>query len=131
MQKLGNIVRVVVGFFYLVGGPLIHLVLLTTNRTVYRIVADQAWPPYQSLWQQLVLPHLFWWVVLLMMFEATAGWLMLRDPRRPAMLGQVLGILFNLFLIPFWPAPINLTNVVMVALHVGLLVSVARRPADP
>jgi hypothetical protein len=130
VQKLVNAVKTLVGIFYLAGGPLIHLVLVTTNQAIYTSVADQAWPPYQTLWQQVVLPQLFWWVVLLMMFEATAGWLMLRAPRRPAIFGQVLGILFNLVLIPLWPMPIGLTNATMVALHTGLLVSYQRRPAN-
>jgi hypothetical protein len=108
------------GLFYLVGGPLIHGYLMTQQRELYTAVDDTAWPLYQTLWNQIVLPNLTPLVILLVAFEMGAGLLMLsRNPDR-ARLGQAAGLLFNLLLVPFWFF-YAIPNLLLVALHFWLL----------
>jgi hypothetical protein len=106
--------------FYVVGGPLIHGYLMTQQRELYAAVDDTAWPLYQTLWSQIVLPNLTPLVILLVAFEMGAGLLMLsRNPDR-ARLGQMAGLLFNLLLVPFWFF-YAISNLLLVALHFWLL----------
>ncbi len=109
-----------VGLFYLFGGPLIHLYCLNFNSQVYTGMADRAWPLYRTVWTDVILPFLAPWVTLLILFEIVAGLLMLSRYPKFAARGQLLGILFNLFLVPFWWMPFNVPNLLMAALHVVL-----------
>ena len=106
-----------VGLFYLFGGPLIHLYYLNFNRQIYAGMADIAWPLYQTVWTGMILPFLVPWVTLLILFEVVAGLLMLSHYPKIATRGQLLGIFFNLFLVPFWWVPFNVPNLLMAALH--------------
>ncbi|RIK44503.1 MAG: hypothetical protein DCC55_02230 [Chloroflexi bacterium] len=120
MNYLIQFVKYAIGLFYLVGGPLIHAYFMTQQRALYSMLADQAWPLYQTLWNNLVLPNLMPLVVLLVIFEMAAGWLMVsRRPQR-AQLGQLAGLIFNLLLIPFWFF-YGLPNLLLVLAHGGLL----------
>ena len=116
------------GLFYLFTGPLIHLYCLAFNRQIYTGMADTAWPLYQTVWTDVILPFLAPWVTLLILFEIVAGLLMLSRYPKFAARGQLLGILFNLFLVPFWWVPFNVPNLLMAALH-GLFFWTERRKA--
>lgn len=113
-------VQYALGLFYLVGGPLIHLYFLNFNRQVYIGMADTAWLPYRTAWTGIVVPFLVPWITLLVIFEVVAGLLMLSRYPKIAIRGQLLGIAFNLFLVPFWGGSLNISNLLMAALH-GLL----------
>jgi hypothetical protein len=106
-----------VGLFYLFGGPLIHLYCLNFNRQIYAGMADMAWPLYRAVWTDVILPFLAPWVTLLILFEIVAGLLSMSSYPKFAARGQILGILFNLFLVPFWWVPFNMPNLLMAALH--------------
>ena len=108
------------GLFYLAGGPLIHLYCLNFNRQIYNSMADTAWLPYQTLWTEIIVPFLVPSVTLLIVFEVVAGLLMLSHFPKIAARGQLLGVLFNLCLVPFWWVPFNSPNLLLAALH-GLL----------
>lgn len=108
------------GLFYLLGGPLIHLYCLYFNRQLYTGMADTAWSPYHTVWTEAILPFLVPWVTLLILFEVTVGLLILSRYPKIAARGQLLGLLFNLFLVPFWWTLFNLPNLMLAVLH-GLL----------
>jgi hypothetical protein len=108
------------GLFYLIGGPLIHAFFMTRQREIYATVDDTAWSVYQTLWNQLVLPNLVPLVILLVLFEAVAGALMLSQHKPFATLGQLGGLLFNLLLAPFWFG-YGIPNLLLVLLHLWLL----------
>lgn len=119
-------VQYALGLFYLVGGPLIHLYCLNFNHPIYAGMADTAWPLYRTIWTGTILPFLTPWVTLLILFEVVSGLLMLSRYRKMASWGQFLGLLFNLFLVPFWWVPFNSPNLLLAALH-GLLFWAERR----
>jgi hypothetical protein len=83
-KMLRNISRYAIGLFYLVGGPLIHAYLMTQQRELYTAVDDTAWPLYQYLWSNIVLPNLYVLVPLLALLEMLAGVLMLLISTRTA-----------------------------------------------
>jgi hypothetical protein len=115
-MRVFTIVRWLVGGFYLIGGPLIHIYFITQNPAIYGEMGKTAWPPYPRLWKSWVLPNLFLLVGLLIVVEAAMGALMLsRNPRR-AQLGHVAGIVFNLLLAPFQFA-LGIPNLLTAALH--------------
>ena len=47
-----NFAKYATGFFYLIGGPLIHAYMMTQHRELYAAVDDTAWSVYQMLWMQ-------------------------------------------------------------------------------
>jgi hypothetical protein len=114
-----KIARYAVGLFYLLGGPLIHGYLMTQHRELYAAVDDTAWPLYQFLWSTVVLPNLSPLVFLLVLMEIAAGFLMLSSQLSRARLGQLMGLLFNLVLVPFWFS-YGIPNLLLVALHFWL-----------
>jgi hypothetical protein len=117
---LTTIGKYATGLFYLIGGPLIHAFLMTQRRELYAAVDDQAWTIYQTLWSNFVLPNLTPLVILLVLFEMVAGALMLSQRKTLAELGQLGGLLFNLFLAPFWFS-YGIPNLLLVLLHLWLL----------
>lgn len=117
---LQRIVRVCLAAFYTIGGPVIHIILMTTHRELYAAIGDHALPLYQSLWNAFVLPNLVPLAILLIAFEFVAGLLMFsRTPLR-AEIGQLAGLIFNLLLVPFW-FYYAIPNLILVALHAWLL----------
>jgi hypothetical protein len=108
------------GLFYLIGGPLIHAFLMTRQRETYAAVDDTAWPLYQTLWNEFVLPNLTPLVILLVLFEIVAGAFMLSQRKPFAALGQLGGLLFNLLLAPFWFG-YGIPNLLLALLHLWLL----------
>lgn len=117
---LQQIMKVCLAAFYAIGGPAIHITLMTTHREVYAAIDDQALPFYQLIWNAFVLPNLVPLAILLIAFEFAAGLLMFsRTPLR-AELGQLAGLLFNLLLVPFWFF-YAIPNLILVALHAWLL----------
>lgn len=117
------------GLFYLLGGPPIHLYCLYFNQQLYTGMADTAWLPYHTVWTGVILPFLAPWVTLLILFEVTAGLLILSRYPKIAARGQLLGLLFNLCLVPFWWTHFNIPNLMLAALH-GLLFGVELRAAQ-
>jgi hypothetical protein len=117
LTKIG---KYATGLFYLIGGPLIHAFFMTRQREIYATVDDTAWPVYQTLWNQFVLPNLTPLVILLVLFEMVAGAFMLSQHKSFAALGQLGGLLFNLFLTPFWFG-YGIPNLLLVLLHFWLL----------
>ncbi|MFN8486230.1 MAG: hypothetical protein U0350_01480 [Caldilineaceae bacterium] len=115
-MQVAKFIKYATGLFYLVGGPLIHAYLIANQRGIYAAVDDQAWPPYQTLWTHLVLPHLVPLVILLVLFEIGAGALMLNRRQVWAERGQWCGLCFNLLLIPFWFA-YGIPNLLLVLVH--------------
>jgi len=115
-MQASKLMKYATGLFYVVGGPLIHAYLIANQRGIYAAVDDQAWPPYQTLWTHLVLPHLVPLVMLLVCFEIGAGALMLNKRQVWAELGQLGGLFFNLLLLPFWFA-YGIPNLVLVLVH--------------
>lgn len=115
-----KILRYGTGLFYLIGGPLIHLYLVTQQRAIYAAVDDQGWVVYQRLWHWFVLPNLIPLVILLMGLEMMTGALMLSRRPHLAALGQLGGLLFNLALIPLWFS-YGIPNLLLVLLHGWLL----------
>ena len=105
--------------FYAIGGPLIHIYLITQQRELYAAVDDLAIPLYQHLWTVYILPNIVPLAILLMFFEISAGALMFSSRRRQAQLGQIAGLAFNLILIPF-RFTYGLPNLLLVALHAWL-----------
>jgi hypothetical protein len=116
---LRNIAKYAVGFFYLIGGPLIHAYLMTQQRELYAAVDDTAWPFYQLLWANFVLPHLSLLVILLVLLEMLAGVMMISARPARARLGQLAGLIFNLLLVPFWFF-YAIPNLLLVVLHFWL-----------
>lgn len=121
--------RYATGLFYLIGGPLIHLYLITQQRTIYAAVDDLGWSVYQMLWHSVVLPNLIPLVIVLIGFEMGAGILMLSKHPSWAELGQLGGLLFNLALIPLWFS-YGIANLLLVLLH-GWLLRQARQSTRP
>src|SRR3712207_2117123 len=99
---LRSLVRYATAAFYCVGGPWIHLYLITQQRALYAAVDDRASKVYQVIWDTVVLPYLVPWVTVLAIFEVVAGLLMFSRYPRQAYLGQLAGLVFNLALVPFW-----------------------------
>ncbi len=114
-----NIAKYAIGLFYLLGGPLIHGYLMTQQQALYAAVDDMAWPLYQLLWTQWVIPNLAPLVFLLVLLEIVAGVLMLSTQPLRAQVGQLAGLIFNLLLIPFWFF-YGIPNLLLVALHFWL-----------
>jgi hypothetical protein len=122
-----NFAKYATGFFYLIGGLLIHAYMMTQHRELYAAVDDTAWSVYQTLWTSVVLPNLTPLVILLILLEMGAGALMLsKDPAR-ARMGQVGGLIFNLLLVPFWFYH-AIPNLLTAALHFWLMQEGQRAP---
>ena len=117
---LVTIAKYATGLFYLIGGPLIHLYLITQQRQLYAAVDDMAATPYQSIWNGFVLPNLIPLVILLIGLEMVAGALMLMPQYRYEQLGQAAGAFFNVLLVPFWFS-YAIPNLLLVALHLWIL----------
>lgn len=109
-----------IAIFYAVGGPLIHLYLITQHPEVYAAVDNTAVPIYQFLWQSLVLQNLIPLVIVLIGLEMIAGVLMFSRQPYWSRLGHLGGLVFNLLLIPFL-FYYGVVNLLMVALHLWLL----------
>jgi hypothetical protein len=125
---LQRIVKVCLAAFYAIGGPVIHIILMTTHREVYAAIDDYALPFYQFLWNTFVLPNLVPLAILLIAFEFAAGLLMFSRTPLWAEIGQLAGLVFNLLLIPFWFF-YAIPNLVLAALHAWLLY--AQRHSHP
>ena len=115
-----KIAQFATGLFYLIGGPLIHLYLITQQPQLYAAVDDDAGLVYQSIWNALVLPNLIPLVILLMGLEGIAGALMLMHRPQYARWGQIAGLVFNLLLLPFWFF-YGIPNLLLVLLHLWIL----------
>jgi hypothetical protein len=119
LLMMKHLAKYVTALFYLLGGPLIHAYMMTQQRELYAAVDDTAWPFYQFLWNSAVLPNLPLLVILLVAMEMAAGYLMLSVRPGRAQIGQLAGLLFNLFLIPFWFS-YGIPNLLLVAWHYWL-----------
>jgi hypothetical protein len=115
-----NLAKYATDLFYLIGGPLIHVYMMTQQRELYAAVDDTAWSVYQTLWTNVVLPNLTPLVILLVLLEMGAGALMLSKDPAPARIGQTGGLIFNLLLVPFWFF-YGIPNLLLVALHFWLM----------
>lgn len=106
--------------FYILGGPMIHIYLITQRRELYAAVDDLAIPLYQTLWTMYILPNIVPLAILLMFFEVAAGALMFGRNSKLAQLGHLAGLVFNLLLVPFL-FTFGIPNLLLVALHAWLL----------
>jgi hypothetical protein len=122
---LVTIAKYATGLFYLIGGPLIHLYLITQQRHLYTAVDDTAASLYQSMWNGFVLPNLIPLVILLIGLEMVAGALMILPQPGYAQLGQAAGAFFNVLLVPFWFF-YAIPNLLLVSLHLWVLQSQRR-----
>jgi hypothetical protein len=119
-MKLANALRILFGVIYLVGAMANSLMGLFSPN-IYDSFADLAFLPlYRDLWESLILPYLCLWLVLVVVFEAGTGLLILSKGRR-VKIGLAAGIVFCLFLVPFWWAGGALLNVVFALIQVWLL----------
>ena len=114
------IAKYATALFYVLGGPLIHIYLITQRREIYAAVDDLAVPLYQTIWTVYILPNIVPLAILLMLFEITAGVLMFSRNPKYAQLGHLAGLVFNLLLVPFLFS-YGIPNLLLVALHAWLL----------
>lgn len=74
--------RVALGVYYLLAGALVHAVYLATG-TSYANFADSAHLSFvRDTWRSVVAPHQWFFIGLLVVFEATVGVLVLSGGRR-------------------------------------------------
>ncbi len=124
---LDQVLKFSTAAFYMIGGPSIHILLITQKRELYSAVDDQAIALYEKLWNTMVLPNLVPLVILLMVLEFVAGVMMFSTQRVWAASGQLSGLLFNLLLLPFWFF-MGIPNLLMALLHLWLLRRELRMP---
>jgi chromate transport protein ChrA len=119
-MRILDIAKTIFGIIYLLGA-LINLMLALINPQIYREFASLSiMPLYKTLWKSMVIPHLRIWLILVVVFEITIGSFIL-SKRNLANVGLMGGIIFNLFLIPFWWSGFALINVLFVLIQILLL----------
>jgi len=118
-----NFSRRLFGFIYLVGA-IANVAMIVFSPEIYKDFAAQALIPfYQNAWNSLVVPNLYVFVSLTIVFEVGLGLLFLRG-RRFLGLAYLVSLGFNIGLIPFgWT--FFYSNGVLVLVQLYLVAKVA------
>jgi len=95
-----NVARIIFGVIYLIGA-VANLVMVIMSPEIYHAFADGAFVQfYREAWNTVVVPNLFFFIALTIIFEITLGLLFLIS-RRFLKIALIFGIIFCLGLVPF------------------------------
>ena len=95
-----NVARIIFGVMYLIGA-VANLVMVIMSPEIYHAFADGAFVQfYREAWNTVVVPNLFFFIALTIIFEITLGLLFLIS-RRFLKIALIFGIIFCLGLVPF------------------------------
>ena len=95
-----NVARIIFGIIYLIGA-VANLVMVIMSPEIYHAFADGAFVQfYREAWNTVVVPNLFFFIALTIIFEITLGLLFLIS-RRFLKIALIFGIIFCLGLVPF------------------------------
>lgn len=95
-----NLARKLFGAIYLIGA-VANVAMIIFQPEIYREFANQALIPfYQNAWNSIVIPNVYVFVSLTIVFEVGLGLLFLRG-RRFLGLAYLISLAFNIGLIPF------------------------------
>jgi len=95
-----NVARIIFGVIYLIGA-VANLVMVIMSPEIYYAFADGAFVQfYREAWNTVVVPNLFFFIALTIIFEITLGLLFLIS-RRFLKIALIFGIIFCLGLVPF------------------------------
>jgi hypothetical protein len=101
MKKHRDIIRFIFALIFLLGA-IANCVILIVNPQVYAGFADLSFIPlYRQLWTSFVIPDLYLFVGLAILFELMFAVLLLAGGM-DARIGLVVAAVFMLFLFPFW-----------------------------
>lgn len=125
-----NFLRGFIALWYLLGW-MIHFYLALFSPATYEVFGHTSLiPGYDIFWQNLVMPHITFFALLLAAFEITVG-LMLINKGKWVKYGLILSTAFNLFLVQMGLASTDLSagqdfltnrlpNLVFIALQLPL-----------
>lgn len=95
-----NLARKLFGAIYLIGA-VANIIMIIFQPEIYEAFANQALVPfYQNAWNSIVIPNVYLFVSLTIIFEVGLGLLFLRG-RRFLGLAYLISLAFNVGLIPF------------------------------
>ena len=95
-----NVARIIFGVIYLIGA-VANLVMVIMSPEIYYAFADGTFVQfYREAWNTVVVPNLFFFIALTIIFEITLGLLFLIS-RRFSKIALIFGIIFCLGLVPF------------------------------
>jgi len=95
-----NVARIIFGIIYLIGA-VANLVMVIVSPEIYHAFADGAFVQfYREARNTVVVPNLFFFIALTIIFEITLGLLFLIS-RRFLKIALIFGIIFCLGLVPF------------------------------
>lgn len=121
MRSVKGATEVLLGLIYL-GGAVVNFWFFIRNPGIYSSFADSAiLSIYRETWQELVVPHMRLFLLLVVIFEGLVG-IAILSRGQFAKLGHAAALLFQIFLIPFWFVW-GLTNTGLAVVHAGFLLN--------